>query len=561
MNHTHVFDLPPELYFAIARYLSENDLAVSMLVCKTWFLYFRSHLWRELDVRGERLWRFDKVPETALYRNAHVIETLRTSCSAVLSTFATLGVTCTNLRNFRVTAESAALDAVLHLIRQNIYLRDISLQGRLITKEEDLLQVIEAVPVTISKLTLGSSGLKTFSDAGDSEDEEDEEESDEEEEEEEEEEDHLQDRVLGINLENRVWALTSLTIRHHFYFCRTLHQFIMRAPLLETLCLKNITALDVDRLSACLNQCPSLTTLRVRTCNDCYTSYCPEEDEALVTLLAGGCQHGWKKIDIKGNFLGDEAREAIMQLAPSLESIVHDFRTGLISEDLQTILCSAPFLKELIVNKSFQDTCTAELDARDMDGAPWVCHSLETLKVVIKRIPRPDLRHKTNGRPLTGWLHRGTMEESYKVQQRVYRQLGAMTRLKNLILGSRISEELWEEVQYEDELEAEGQYYDHKNFQQGLQYECLSFTLESGLGMLSGLRELETIDLRNMSIGLMQEAERQWMRWYWRHLRAIHLREFDGVAEKSIKKTHPEFHRNLYAGEYLEEEFDDEDDE
>ncbi|KAF9959353.1 hypothetical protein BGZ72_009815 [Mortierella alpina] len=564
MNHRHVLDLPPEMYFVVAHYLSEKDLAASVLVCKIWFLYFRSHLWKELDIRKrDRLQRFENVPETALLRNAHVIQTLRTPFSEVIRTFATLGTTCTNLRNLRVKLESADLDAVLHLIRQNIYLQEVSVRGGLILKEENLLRVIEALPLTISKLTLGSMALATFSDAEDSDEEEDEEdEEDEENEEVQDEEEHLRDIVRGINMENRVWALTSLTIRHEFYFCRTLHQFIMRAPLLETLCLKNIAALDVQRLSACLNQCcPSLTTLRVRTCNDSRSYYCPEEDEAMATVIAGGCQHGWKKLDIKGNVLGNASYEAIMVLVPSLESIVYDFLTGFEDWDLQKILCSAPFLKELIVHRSFQDICTAELDCRVIDGDPWVCHSLETLKVVINHIPRPDVRQKTNGKPLTGWLHQGRMRKSYKLQQRVYRQLGAMTKLKNLILGTRINEDVWEQEQYEDERETEGKYYDHENFQQGRQYDCLSFTLESGLGLLCGLRELETIDLRNMSVGLMQEAELQWVRWNWPHLRAIHIREFDDLAEKTSIPTPQEFHRESYAWGFEDEEFDDEDEE
>ncbi|KAF9980461.1 hypothetical protein BGZ75_008412 [Mortierella antarctica] len=158
-------------------------------------------------------------------------------------------------------------------------------------------------------------------------------------------------------------------------------------------------------------------------------------------------------------------------------------------------------------------------------------------------------------------MHQGTMAKSYKVKQTVYRQLGAMTRLKNLILGTRINEEAWKQEQYEDELEAEGKYYGHRNLQQGLQYDCLSLTLDSGLGMLCNLRELETIDLRNMNVGFTQEAELHWVRWNWRHLRAVHLREFDGLAEKTIRPTPEEYHRESYAWEYQEDEFDDEDDE
>ncbi|KAF9927135.1 hypothetical protein BGZ67_007664 [Mortierella alpina] len=309
MNRAHVFSLPPEIYFVIARYLPRNDLAASVLVCKTWFLYFRSYLWQELDISRDRLHRFNNVPETALFRNAPVIQTLRTYSSVVVRTIATLGATCTNLRNFRVTAENADLDAILHLIRQNVCLQDLSLLGDLIMNEEDLLRILEALPIILSKLTLGGSMNSEDSEESEgSEDEEDQEVQYE--------KGHLQRSAMGINQESHVWALTSLTVRKYFYNCRALHQFMMRAPLLETLCLKNVIVLDVHRLSECLNQCPSLTTLRLRMCNDCNTYIVPEEDEATAVIIAGGCQHDWKKIDIKGNYLGYATYEALMKLAP-----------------------------------------------------------------------------------------------------------------------------------------------------------------------------------------------------------------------------------------------------
>ncbi|KAF9964430.1 hypothetical protein BGZ70_006463, partial [Mortierella alpina] len=66
---------------------------------------------------------------------------------------------------------------------------------------------------------------------------------------------------------------------------------------------------------------------------------------------------------------------------------------------------------------------------------------------------------------------------------------------------------------YEDD--TEGEYHDQNLPQAECQYECLSFTLESGLDLLRDLKELRVIDLSNMAVGIDGEAEQQWMKKHW----------------------------------------------
>ncbi|KAF9400110.1 hypothetical protein BGZ76_007777, partial [Entomortierella beljakovae] len=82
-----------------------------------------------------------------------------------------------------------------------------------------------------------------------------------------------------------------------------------------------------------------------------------------------------------------------------------------------------------------------KLDVQDIIQSRWVCEKLEVLRIKITGIPRPDLLVRTNGRPLSGPLHTGVMEDSYLLQRRIYSQLGALTHLTDLHLGSEVEDD------------------------------------------------------------------------------------------------------------------------
>lgn len=97
--------------------------------------------------------------------------------------------------------------------------------------------------------------------------------------------------------------------------------------------------------------------------------------------------------------------------------------------------------------------------ARDLLEQDWTCTALEVFCGKI-RVPRPV---EDDRDAYEDWL------ENCRAKQRgVVRQLARLTKLQKLYLGS--------------------EYYTHYDV---LKHDCLELTLESGLGELVGLKELD----------------------------------------------------------------------
>lgn len=159
-----------------------------------------------------------------------------------------------------------------------------------------------------------------------------------------------------------------------------------------------------------------------------------------------------------------------------------------------------------------------ELEADDIiSGEPWVCAKLESLKVRIVGVPRPDITKKRNSRLLGGHLHQGIMKESRKIQRGVYEQLGRLTKLKQLVLGNNEVEcgnggyEQDNEIEEDDELT---RYREEVLKEVWRQYECLEMAVESGMEVMAGLKELRYIELGAMSVGTIDQGwvDKNWPR-------------------------------------------------
>ena len=194
----------------------------------------------------------------------------------------------------------------------------------------------------------------------------------------------------------------------------------------------------------------------------------------------------------------------------------------------------------------------------------WACHeSLETLQIMIKNVPRPDVTRSQYGGRLSR-LRNGTLaHEEYQerhvavqVEQELCRRLGQMTKLKKLILG--IDDRKWKELSlYRDipkdrlrdlgidwdpgEEEDDGSDYSDDDFywedgmsvetplmfyDEGFQYSCLSLSLDAGLEHLAGLKNLEVLSIERMA-HRVRLPEVQWMMANWPKLRRI-----EGLAHK-----------------------------
>ncbi|KAF9099197.1 hypothetical protein BGX27_000652 [Mortierella sp. AM989] len=240
------------------------------------------------------------------------------------------------------------------------------------------------------------------------------------------------------------------------------------------------------------------------------------------SFLMDASKSGWKYVRYPECF-GPSSAAALLKHVQSLEILSIYHCQGFTSPVIQRILCSAPNLKRLEALEMFSYGESApRLDTQDVIQSRWVCDKLEVLKIKITGIPRPDLVVRTNGRPLSGPLHMGHMEDSFLIQRRIYSQLGALTHLTDLFLGTDVDEDVGNhELQWE-EVEIEGEYYGNGELQIHRQYECLSFTLESGMDRLGNLKSLKRIHLQGMSVGFNGDAEQEWIKKNWPALKYSH---------------------------------------
>ncbi|KAG0061666.1 hypothetical protein BGZ90_003457 [Linnemannia elongata] len=86
------------------------------------------------------------------------------------------------------------------------------------------------------------------------------------------------------------------------------------------------------------------------------------------------------------------------------------------------------------------------------------------------------------------------------LQRQVYTQLGRLVHLRELCLGVYTH--------------GNHSWNDRHHIPEFLQQDCLSMTLESGMALLHGLKNLRIVDLVHMIVGFGDE-ERQWEEEFW----------------------------------------------
>ncbi|KAG0269362.1 hypothetical protein BGZ95_002106, partial [Linnemannia exigua] len=129
------------------------------------------------------------------------------------------------------------------------------------------------------------------------------------------------------------------------------------------------------------------------------------------------------------------------------------------------------------------------LMSSDIVQEPWSCRWLTMLYVHIAGIPRPDIQVGVKGEriPKGTLLHSGTMEESRAIQKKVYGQLGALVFLKDLRLGCGTQKEsnlFFGKIDQRRRI---------PTFDLMVQMNCLEMTLDSGLDLLSDLKDLRRL--------------------------------------------------------------------
>ncbi|KAF9550728.1 hypothetical protein EC957_012045 [Mortierella hygrophila] len=252
---------------------------------------------------------------------------------------------------------------------------------------------------------------------------------------------------------------------------------------------------------------------------------------------------------------------AFLKHAPTLERLCF-FGCGGEGEIIRSILCSCSELKTL---KTMADygrhrplVDEIELDALTVFETPWVSNQLEVFECKIVKIPRPDLIIQPVFHPATiAPLHPGAQapphiatfdqdsiaqQESRSLQRRILRQLGQLTHLRILRLGS--SGRDWDNPHHMRlEIEMEGT-RTTMVVDEYVQTTCLELSLASGLDELAELKDLETLDVTQLAhrIGM---AEVQWMVENWPKLKSIPGLEYTNHSREAalqggdVGENHP----------------------
>ncbi|KAF9098524.1 hypothetical protein BGX29_007584 [Mortierella sp. GBA35] len=298
------------------------------------------------------------------------------------------------------------------------------------------------------------------------------------------------------------------------YQTRSLERLLQRCPNVETIYLNySYKHMSLKVFVSFLRQYyPKLVNLLIANGWHYFS------DEDLADILTTSAT-GWRSLGLpqkahEPHEFGPLSIAALFKHSGTLENLRLEGSSLLPSSVVQQFLCSAPKLKRfdaILMDRSSETDF--ELDASDIvTGQPWVCTELESLKVRIVGIPRPDLTERSNGRPLEGPLYQDcSMEASREVQRRVYEQLGRLTKLKQLVLGHDDVRFIYRYCYREKQ--NEGSFYQKDGpIQTGHQYECLEMTLESGMDAMRGLKELRMLELGAMEVGVIDQ---EWTRRNW----------------------------------------------
>ncbi|KAF9089039.1 hypothetical protein BGX23_006966 [Mortierella sp. AD031] len=436
----------------------------------------------------------------SLAKNGHLVQKIRCQFYEIAELLATHGQTCTGLLDVRVGAsffEPPREPKACALLERNTSLRCLRIERDMLDERHpDFVRLIDVLPASMESLDFNdwdpiyddrhfryeTGGTEDFDNDneeeeesegeiddgdGDGDDDDDEEEGEGEvgdgdgdgDEEEDKEGDDEQDQEDSDNMPDLPLEYETLW---------SLERLLQRCPNVETIYLNySYKHMSLKVFVSFLRQyCPKLVNLLIANGWHYFS------DEDLADILTTSAT-GWRSLGLpqkahEPHEFGPLSIAALFKHSGTLENLRLEGSSLLPSSVVQQFLCSAPKLKRfdaILMDRSSETDF--ELDASDIvTGQPWVCTELESLKVRIVGIPRPDLTERSNGRPLEGPLYQDcSMEASREVQRRT-----------------------------------------------GHQYECLEMTLESGMDAMRGLKELRMLELGAMEVGVIDQ---EWTRRNW----------------------------------------------
>jgi hypothetical protein len=213
---------------------------------------------------------------------------------------------------------------------------------------------------------------------------------------------------------------------------------------------------------------------------------------------------------------------------------------GIESEDIQDILSRAKALRHLDCNAPGEDGYMPDpvLLASHMLQSTWVCTWLVRLNIHIGGIPRPDIKVNEGGKPVKEGepLDNCSVDESFALQRKIYKQIGRLTLLEELSLGFARSRTLNGEDWYEVDK---------------VQRNCLAMTLESGLYLMGGLKSLRALAVVNMAHRI-EAPELDWMQSNWPEFHSILGVLFRPYPEDKIRSGRQSAWKKMMRGRGLQ---------
>ncbi|KAF9125150.1 hypothetical protein BGW39_007619 [Mortierella sp. 14UC] len=311
--------------------------------------------------------------------------------------------------------------------------------------------------------------------------------------------------------------------------------FLYRCPNLEKIRLHRLDDAAMGALPSFLRfACHKLTSLE-------WTKGLYDMEESIEALIQSTTL-GWKELRLPDMAqFGSFAWRALMEHAGTLEVLRLESAEQLESNAVLDLLCSARKLRRLEgiadrQRKRFtvgltvhaEDAFREQLNGTLGDRSWVLGPAMEYFQIQIEGVPRPDVLYRQSGGEIDFRQPGLNPALRFDVQRWIYTQLNRMVNLQELVLGlADLSSKTIGFVQGLDWSASPAALEEalRPHIRMFNAY-SLEFSLESGLGLLAGLKELRVLDVR-LTAHYIGVAELEWMHTNWPKLERIRGLESD----------------------------------
>ncbi|KAF9906350.1 hypothetical protein EC991_000752 [Linnemannia zychae] len=487
MIHKATFtDLPYEVQEQIEPYLNQQDLSVCVRVCQAWRVLYNPYLWTHVDIIWDEAAATRSTPY-ALKTNAHLIHSLKLDC---------------DFDQFPHFLNICPDSYFPHLTSAQIYA----------TCDEDDWAIVKFIrrgsPTGWKRLDLSwrySIYRKVHFGA------------------------HLFDAIIR----NAARTLEVLRFEGDSYIgSKEINRLLCSAPKLKELSFTNkkmkrsgglLDAREIVRsewicsdleIFACrIGKIPRPDIMRniFGRANDSFIHRGSPKENVHIAAFIDLSSAGWKRLlfrttpgsEFKTPFhFSTLSVEALCKHTSTLEVFHVEAKTFIPGRGINHLLCSAPLLKELNLMANHKEPYGSWMDVDMIADSEWVCKDLEVFACEIGNIRRLDITRDIGDELMEDYISQpGKHQKSIEVQRKIYSKLAKFTKLRVLNLGVVI-----------DTTDSDYQLGDKEVFRR---YDSLAMTIESGLDLLKGLKELRVVDLSNMEVYIDGEPEQSWFKEHW----------------------------------------------